>query len=544
MNNFISRTICFLILISIVSCTPDLELNPETEQPLAEVLLEIPDGFDFKTSEMVSITIHDTEADALYKVYAQYRTIDLQLPDSLQLNYDEVKKNDIAYNFKFSGTTQNGSLSQQIAVPTYAKKVFIRRKGAEGFTDYVASINNQSVVLNHNKSSSKHTSSKQQRSAFTIVSSPLSGDVFVNGNALIAAGLNTNGFDLEVTGNLTISGATNLANTSSITASNIIMSGNVNLNGGLIFSDQITVSGNLNGSGFIYYCVSYTVTGNINHNQATSVIQQQCGSDSDGDGVADVDDAYPDDPTKAYQIFSPSPSDYAVLFFEDLWPSYGDYDFNDVALRYRRLIITNAQNKAVQVDFICDVKNSAAGYTNGIGVEYTGLSPSSIQIVTGTLYTEGYITTNSNGTEAAQSSAVVVFTDNADNLLTQTTVSIVLTSPTNTSSINDAKFNPFIISNKNRAREIHLPNKPSTTLGSNAIDNGGMNSDPYGNFISTQGFSWGLSILEDVPTPKEGVRISDAYNLFDSWATSGGINDEDWYKDLPGHRNTALLDND
>ena len=129
-------------------------------------------------------------------------------------------------------------------------------------------------------------------------------------------------------------------------------------------------------------------------------------------------------------------------------------------------------------------------------------------------------------------------------MLTQTTVSIVLTSPTNTSSINDAKFNPFIISNKNRAREIHLPNKPSTTLGSNSIDNGGMNSDPYGNFISTQGFSWGLSILEDVPTPKEGVRISDAYNLFDSWATSGGINDEDWYKDLPGHRNTALLDND
>ena len=130
MNNFISRTICFLILISIVSCTPDPELIPETEQTLAEVLLEIPDGFDFKTSEMVSITIHDTEADALYKVYAQYRTIDLQLPDSLQLNYDEVKKNDIVYNFKFSGTTQNGSLSQQIAVPTYAKKVFIRRKGA------------------------------------------------------------------------------------------------------------------------------------------------------------------------------------------------------------------------------------------------------------------------------------------------------------------------------------------------------------------------------------------------------------------------------
>lgn len=543
MNNHFNYRIFYIIIILLVaSCTPNIESLSDTDQTITpDVLLQIPDGFDFKTHEMVSIKINDSEEDALYEVYSQYRSLDSQLPDSLQLNYDEVKKNNIVYNFKFSGMTQNGYLEKSIAIPTYAKKVFIRRKSREGFIDYVELINNKNVLLNHNKSASKSGVSKQQKS-FTIVTSPLSEDVFVNGNAIISGGLNTNGFDLEVSGNLTVSGPTNLAATSNLSATNILISGNVNLNGGLIYTDQITISGNLNGSGYIYYCTSYTITGNTNHNQVDSVLQQQCGNDSDGDGVADVDDSYPDDPTKAYQIFSPSPSEYGLLLFEDLWPSFGDYDFNDVSLRYKSLIITNAQNQAVQIDFTCDIKSSTAGFTNGIGVEYIGLNPSRVQSITGPILTEGYITNNSNGTESGQDNTVVIFTDNADNLLTQTTISILLTSPTSTDLISTSNFNPFIISNQNRNREIHLPNKPSTSLGTSAIDNGGVNSDPNGNFISSQGFSWALSFLEDIPTPKETVRITDAYNLFNSWAISGGETDEDWYKDLPGHRNSSLLE--
>ena len=157
-------------------------------------------------------------------------------------------------------------------------------------------------------------------------------------------------------------------------------------------------------------------------------------------------------------------------------------------------------------------------------------------------FSQNYITNSGNGTEAGQDDAVVIITDNVDNLLTQTTVSIQLSTPISTSLLGESPFNPFIISNQNRGREIHLSNQPSTTLGTSAFENGGLNSDPSGNFISSQGFPWGLSFLEDIPTPKEGVRINNAYNLFNSWATSGGNSDEDWYKDKTGHRNTNLLD--
>jgi LruC domain-containing protein len=39
-----------------------------------------------------------------------------------------------------------------------------------------------------------------------------------------------------------------------------------------------------------------------------------------------------------------------TIAFEDLWPSYGDYDFNDVALNYQVILKLNAQNLAVQMD--------------------------------------------------------------------------------------------------------------------------------------------------------------------------------------------------
>jgi LruC domain-containing protein len=68
-----------------------------------------------------------------------------------------------------------------------------------------------------------------------------------------------------------------------------------------------------------------------------------------------------------------------TIAFEDLWPSYGDYDFNDVALNYQVILKLNAQNLAVQMDLICNVKSNGAGFTNGIGIEIGNL-PSQIKV--------------------------------------------------------------------------------------------------------------------------------------------------------------------
>ena len=263
--------------------------------------------------------------------------------------------------------------------------------------------------------------------------------------------------------------------------------------------------------------------------------------DTDGDGILDSDDSFPDNAEKAFEVFTPSKYGAGTIAFEDLWPSAGDYDFNDMALNYQAIVILNAQNMAVQVDFVCRVKSNSAGYTNGLGIEIEGLSPSLIKSITGPILTENYIKLNPNGTEAAQENTVIILADDVGNLLNETIISIKFTEPISTELLGVAPFNPFIIINKNREMEVHLPKAKITSLGKSSFNVDGVNLDPDGDFISDNGFPWAISIIHDFKVPKENVSILDAYNYFSDWATSGGTIFNDWYKDNPGYRNTDKL---
>ncbi|GAL71545.1 LruC domain-containing protein [Jejuia pallidilutea] len=160
--------------------------------------------------------------------------------------------------------------------------------------------------------------------------------------------------------------------------------------------------------------------------------------DTDGDGIVDSQDAFPEEANKAFEMFTPSKYGTGTIAFEDLWPYQGDYDFNDMALNYKTIAILNSNNLAVQIDLICKVKSNFAGYSNGIGIEIEGLQSDEIENVTGAIYTENYIQLNPNGTEANQDRAVIILTDNADNLVDETTISIILKEPTTTEAIGTA----------------------------------------------------------------------------------------------------------
>jgi len=260
-------------------------------------------------------------------------------------------------------------------------------------------------------------------------------------------------------------------------------------------------------------------------------------TDTDGDGILDQDDAYPEDPEVAFEFFTPSKYGKGTIAFEDLWPSKGDYDFNDAALSYQAIAFLNAENLAVGLNFVCNIKANGAGYTNGIGFEIEGLTPAQIESVTGPVLTQNFINVNANGTEANQDNAVIILADDVDNILTETTISIRFTQPISSADLGVAPFNPFIIVNKEREKEIHLPYKNITNLGVQSLDFNGVNKDSDGNFISDNGFPWAISIIHDFKVPKEKVAITEAYNFFSTWAESGGANFSDWYKDNPGHRN-------
>ena len=87
--------------------------------------------------------------------------------------------------------------------------------------------------------------------------------------------------------------------------------------------------------------------------------------DSDGDNVPDILDDFPDDGTRAYIT-----SYFGTHVFEDLWPSKGDYDFNDVVIYYDIKQISNASSQLMAIIPEYHLQASGASYKDGFAVQF------------------------------------------------------------------------------------------------------------------------------------------------------------------------------
>ena len=74
-----------------------------------------------------------------------------------------------------------------------------------------------------------------------------------------------------------------------------------------------------------------------------------CVVDTDGDGVPDDVDDFPNDGDRAFVNYYPA-AGKGTLAYEDLWPGMGDFDMNDMVLNYRFKTITNSDNKVVEME--------------------------------------------------------------------------------------------------------------------------------------------------------------------------------------------------
>ncbi|WP_422860599.1 LruC domain-containing protein [Flagellimonas sp. S174] len=264
--------------------------------------------------------------------------------------------------------------------------------------------------------------------------------------------------------------------------------------------------------------------------------------DTDGDGITDSNDDFPEDADKAFEQFTPSKYGWGTVAFEDLWPFLGDYDFNDTTINYRFVAVLNSDNMAVQLDIYFEVSSDGAGFVNAFGIELESIAPSLIESVTGTVLTEGYINVASNGVEQNQNRAVIILFDNHETMLgIPSKIEVKFTTPITTNQLGLAPFNPFLIVDRDRGNEIHLPNRFRTSLGANNPTTEGVNRDEDGNYQTESGLPWAINIVHNFKPPKENVPVNQAYNFFNEWATSGGTAFPDWYKDSNGYRNESVL---
>ena len=357
----------------------------------------------------------------------------------------------------------------------------------------------------------------------------------------------------------------------------MITTGNMMVNApikGYGSTSLVKVSGNstLNGGGNVSGAIQYCDLNGIetNNGSFTNGAAQGCSvyiavtncntegngtapaTDSDNDGVLDSQDEYPNDPTKAYNNYYPSAltTSGATVAFEDKWPLKGDYDMNDVVVSYRYKIVTNAQNKVVQVNGTYNLLATGGEFQNGFGVEFP-VNRSFVSNVAGGVLENG------------QAKAVVTLFSNMRAEVTNWNtkvgepVSAVKTYNVTfdiaggplLSTFGLGSYNPFIWNNiSGRGNEIHLPGKTPTSLANQSLfatgdDNSSASAARY--YVTGTGLPWAIELpVAPFKYPKEQVGILAGYLKFQAWAESGGTQFTDWYSNIAtGYRNTGNLYN-
>ncbi|PWL39427.1 hypothetical protein DKG77_00900 [Flagellimonas aquimarina] len=266
--------------------------------------------------------------------------------------------------------------------------------------------------------------------------------------------------------------------------------------------------------------------------ELTNVVALIPANDEDGDGVNDELDDFPFDVNKAFNNFSPSENLSGVLAYEDLWPSQGDYDFNDLVVSYSYNLITNASNQVTSIEGTFIIDNIGGAFQNGFGLSFP-IDPSTIESVQGQIINADFISLNANGTESGTTTnETVVFV--AGNVIEMEgdTIQLVIdfNTPVSYEQLGSVPFNPFLISNGDRAKEVHLPDfEPTSKAGFLGTSSDDSNPSENRYYKTSTNLPWALNIFDDFVPPQEMVPINIEYPKFVNWANSGGTQDLDWY---------------
>lgn len=338
----------------------------------------------------------------------------------------------------------------------------------------------------------------------------------------------------------------------------------MNVNGGDAYTTTANTSGDFciylffyNASGYYIGYHGYGPNSNDNINgsnfipsNATSVLMKIHGpdnewidnvtfdvtspiQDADNDGVADGDDAYPNDASRAYNTAFPT-SGYQTVAFEDLWPFQGDYDFNDVVVNNQVNFVRNASNELVEATFSISLDAVGSGYSNGLALVLLDdnkdfIGQNMIASISGDATLDPDVT---NG--------IIVFSDvfaaqstyyQNNNQGPSATPDVFTFTVTFNSNAGTQSLIPdtYIFRTDDRGLEIHLPGYSGTAAANNSYYNTG--DDVNGTYRTASGLPWAIEVVsanKDFDHPNEKVDITQAYPTFETWAQSSGTQATDW----------------
>lgn len=251
--------------------------------------------------------------------------------------------------------------------------------------------------------------------------------------------------------------------------------------------------------------------------------------------------------------YTPAEGIYGSLCFEDLWPSSGDYDINDLVLDFNVEAQYDEYSwELTNLIFKYKVRAIGARRIIGFGTTLPDYIVADAQPVS----------SNAMASWVAEHNSLIFF-DNARDLVSDDPLEFFNTDRTQPYNPDaevvheivlpvtedwgkspkmvytpwyDAPFNPFIFINHNQSYQIHLKHYPVSVsymdmdLFNTEDDFSDVTYPDFPQSFQNENYlPWAFYIAESVSYPYEYSSIIKAFPDFAAWALSEGYNYQDWY---------------
>lgn len=258
-------------------------------------------------------------------------------------------------------------------------------------------------------------------------------------------------------------------------------------------------------------------------------------TDTDGDGVPDTLDSYPQDPTRASLIRIPSEG-VSTVAYEDLYPSAGDADLNDYVLHIHNEEDLNAAGEVIRLRGTYQHVARGAGYRHtfhlklpvSVGASFSRKVVREDGKEVTALNTRKVSASDLNqGIQIHEESNKTVSNPNVNpgGVFKPghiATIEVVFDSPVKKSALGNYPYDIFI-KVINTGKEIHFSGLYKNSNG----------SDQY---LDSNRFPWAILVPGTWKYPYEGLDIRNdsqsGYKEFNLWVASNGTSYKDWYKHI------------
>ncbi len=290
----------------------------------------------------------------------------------------------------------------------------------------------------------------------------------------------------------------------------------------------------------------------------TTIFDIATPNDSDGDGVVDSNDQFPNDPNKAFVRYYPSQNGSATLAWEDNWPKKADYDLNDLVVYYQTAEHLSPSGQLLEVEIDIEFAARGAAFDNGFAWHLDNVSSSSVVHFDNNGELISWWQWQGEEKEAVsqvsgQNDVVINLVTNTKDLLPPDNADCFFYNSEERCGIKPSKkgklhlkfdspqtaqglppYDPFLYRTFDTGHEIHLPDRPGTELVDATLygrDNDTSNPSSNRHYRSANNLPWAIDLPVRWEFPSSGQSILNGYSLFDDWFTVSGTQNKRWYLD-------------